>query len=191
MGPFLKCLGRGPVRFWLVNGIAPRSCGKFCNNKGLSVAGFLRQTEDWLEWDIFKLFALFCQFFWHHGYGENNRWQGNMLPLYLGSADTQRQAHQDRSQSGQPFLLRDISDGGSGCAADALTGNLCLNPAVAFFDNTCEAGMMCGTPENRVLEWRARVAVCQNSGKKLILHTNTTLFLCLMRHGVLNLPESR
>ena len=40
------------------------------------------------------------------------------------------------------------------------------NPAVAFFDNTCEAGMMCGTVETRFLEWRATVAVCQNSGKR-------------------------
>jgi len=62
--------------------------------------------------------------------------------------NAQRQAHQDRSQSGQPFALRDISDGRSGCAADALSGNTCPNPAVAFFDNTCEAGMMCGTAEN-------------------------------------------
>lgn len=39
------------------------------------------------------------------------------------SADTQRQAHQDRSQSGQLFPLRDISNRGSGSAADALSGN--------------------------------------------------------------------
>ena len=32
---------------------------------------------------------------------------------------------------------------------DALSGNPWPNPAVAFFDNTCEAGMMCGTAENR------------------------------------------
>ncbi len=37
--------------------------------------------------------------------------------------NAQRQAHQDRSQSGQPFPLRDISDGRSGCAADTLSGN--------------------------------------------------------------------
>ena len=84
-------------------------------------------------------------------------------------ADAQSQAHQDRSQGGQPFPLRDISDGGSGCAADALSGNPCPNPAAAFFDNTCEAGMMCGTAENRVLEWRATVAVCKYSGKKRVL----------------------
>ncbi len=28
--------------------------------------------------------------------------------------------------------------------------------------------MMCGTVENRVLEWRATVAVCQRSKKKLL-----------------------
>jgi hypothetical protein len=88
-----------------------------------------------------------------------------------------------------PTQLRDISDGGSGCAADALSGNPCPNPAVAFFDNTCEAGMMCGTVENRVLEWRARVAVCQNSGEKRILHAKTLLFLCFLLPGMLNLPE--
>jgi len=37
------------------------------------------------------------------------------------------------------------------------------NPAVAFFGNTCEAVMMCGTVENRFVEWRA--AVCQDSEK--------------------------
>jgi len=58
-------------------------------------------------------------------------------------------------QSGQPFLLRDISNGGSDCAEDASSGNPLPNPAVAFFDNTCEAGMMCGIAENRVPEWRA------------------------------------
>ena len=63
--------------------------------------------------------------------------------------NAQRQAHQNRSQCGQPFPLRDISDGGSGCSADALSGNHWPNPAVAFFDNTREAGMMCGTDENQ------------------------------------------
>jgi len=62
-------------------------------------------------------------------------------------ANAQRQAHQDRSQGGQPFSLRDISDGGSGCATDAFSRNPCPNPAVAFFDNTCEAGMMCEIAE--------------------------------------------
>ena len=79
--------------------------------------------------------------------------------------NAQRQAHQDRSQGGQPFPLRDISDGGSGCAADALSGNPWPDQAVAFFDNTCEAGMMCGTVENQVPEWRATVAFCQNGEK--------------------------
>lgn len=34
------------------------------------------------------------------------------------------------------------------------------------FDNTCEAGMICGTAENRVLEWRAAVKVRRDSRKK-------------------------
>jgi len=39
------------------------------------------------------------------------------------SSDAQRQAHQDRSQGGQPFALWDIPNGGSGCSADTLSGN--------------------------------------------------------------------
>ena len=31
--------------------------------------------------------------------------------------------HQDRSKDGQPFPLRSITDGASGCAADTLSGN--------------------------------------------------------------------
>ncbi len=91
-------------------------------------------------------------------------------------ANAQRQAHQDRSQGGQPCPLRDISNGGSGSAADAPSGNPCPNPAVAFFGNTCEAGMMCGTAENRFLEWRATVAVCQNSRKRRLLGVSVQLF---------------
>ncbi len=49
--------------------------------------------------------------------------------------------------------------------------------------------MMCGTVENQVLEWRETVAVCKNSKKKWILHTNMSLFLCFLRHGMLDLPE--
>jgi hypothetical protein len=45
-----------------------------------------------------------------------------------------------------------------------------------FFDNTCEAGMMCGTAENRVLEWRTTVAVCQDGAKKWILDVCARLF---------------
>ena len=44
--------------------------------------------------------------------------------------------------------------------------------AVAFFDSTREAGIMCVTVENRVLEWEATVAVCQNSKKMRILGTS-------------------
>jgi hypothetical protein len=39
-----------------------------------------------------------------------------------------------------------------------------------------QAGMMCGTVENRFLEWRATVAVCQNGGEKRILDVRTRLF---------------
>ena len=91
------------------------------------------------------------------------------------AADAPREADQDWSQGGQPFPLRDISDGGSGCAADTLSGNPCLNPAVAF-SNICEAGMMCGTVENQVPEWRATVAVCQNGRKKRVLDVRVRLF---------------
>ncbi len=59
----------------------------------------------------------------------------------------------------QPFPLRDISNGRSGCSADTLLVDPWPDPAVAFFDNTCEAGMMRGTAENRVLEWMSTVAV--------------------------------
>ncbi len=91
--------------------------------------------------------------------------------------DAESQAHQDRSQGGQPFPLGDISDGGSGSAAAALSGNPCPNAAVAFFDNTCEAGMMCETAENRVPEWRGTAAVRQNSRKRWLLDVSVQLFL--------------
>ncbi len=103
---------------------------------------------------------------------------------------TKRQAHQDRNQGGQPLPLRDISDGGSGCAADALSGNPCPNPAVVFFGNTCEAGMMCGTVENRFLEWRATVAVCQNSRKRWLLGVSVQLFGRFLRDNSLGRPEN-
>ena len=45
--------------------------------------------------------------------------------------------------------------------------------------------MMCGTAEKRVLEWRATVKICQNSKNKWLLHTNMSLFLCFLRHGML------
>jgi len=57
-------------------------------------------------------------------------------------------------------------------------------------DNTCQAGMTCGTPENRVLEWRPTLEVCQNSKKNCVLHTNMSLFLCFLRHRILNLSAS-
>ncbi len=88
--------------------------------------------------------------------------------------------------------LCDISDGGSGCAADALSGNPCPNPAVAFFGNTCEAGMMCGTVENQVPEWRATAAVRKkNRRTKWLFGVNVELllFLALFAEKCRNLNE--
>ncbi len=45
-----------------------------------------------------------------------------------------------------------------------------------FLGNTCGAGMMCGTVENQFVEWRATVAVCQNSEKKRVLDVRARLF---------------
>ena len=44
--------------------------------------------------------------------------------------------------------------------------------------------MMCGTPENRILEWRPTVQVCQNSGKKWVLQASTLFFWCFLRHDM-------
>jgi len=63
------------------------------------------------------------------------------------------------------------------------------NQAVAFFDNTCEPGMMCGIAENWIPEWRATLAVCQHNRKKRVLAASAQLFWCFLRHGMLNLPE--
>jgi hypothetical protein len=49
--------------------------------------------------------------------------------------------------------------------------------------------MMCGTAENRFLEWRATVAVCQNSSNKQILDTSAWLLGRFLRQGMLNLLE--
>jgi hypothetical protein len=45
-------------------------------------------------------------------------------PIGETRKDAQKQAHQDRSQGDRPFPLSDISNGGSGCTTDALSGNL-------------------------------------------------------------------
>lgn len=50
-----------------------------------------------------------------------------------------------------------------------------MYPAVAFVDNTCEAGMMLETAENLVLEWRATVAVYKNSRKRWLLNISFQL----------------
>jgi hypothetical protein len=65
------------------------------------------------------------------------------------SLHAQGQAHQDRSQGGQPFALCDISNGRSGCSEDTFSGNPWPDQAVAFFDNTSETGMMCEIAEKR------------------------------------------
>jgi len=49
--------------------------------------------------------------------------------------------------------------------------------------------MMCGIVENQVPERMATVAVCKNSKKNRILHTNMSLFMCFLRQGMLDLPE--
>jgi hypothetical protein len=100
-----------------------------------------------------------------------------------------RQANQDQSQGCESSPLCDVSGGGNGCAEDALSGNPCPNPAVAFFGNACEAGMMCGRVEDRFLEWRATVAVCKNSRKTPFLTQVLRLFAVFLQHGMLKLPE--
>jgi hypothetical protein len=49
--------------------------------------------------------------------------------------------------------------------------------------------MICRTVENRFLEWKATVAVCQNSGKRWVL-TYVRDFLAVFRCGMLNLLKS-
>lgn len=46
----------------------------------------------------------------------------------------------------------------------------------------------CGLAENLALEWMSTVAVCENSGKKRVIHAIMSLFLRLLRYGMLNLP---
>jgi len=55
------------------------------------------------------------------GYDDTN--DAERLALEMVYLHTQRQAHQDRSQAGQPFASRGISNGRSGYSADALSGN--------------------------------------------------------------------
>jgi len=40
--------------------------------------------------------------------------------------------------------------------------------------------MMCGITENRVPEWRATLAVCQNGKKERILDAGAWLFRCFL-----------
>ena len=50
--------------------------------------------------------------------------------------------------------------------------------------------MMSGTVENRVLEWRATVAVYQNSRKRWLLDIAVQLFLHFLRDNSLGRPEN-
>ena len=57
------------------------------------------------------------------------------------------------------------------------------NTFISRGDITCEAGMMCGTAENQVPEWRATVVVYQNSGKKRVLDLTAWLFWFFFRQA--------
>ena len=48
--------------------------------------------------------------------------------------------------------------------------------------------MMCGSVENRFLEWRATVAVCKNSRKRWLLGVGVHLFGRLLRDNSLERP---
>ena len=62
--------------------------------------------------------------------------------------------------------------------------------AAEFFDNTHEVGVMCGTSENPIQEWRRTLAVCQNSKENGILDESAWAFwLVFVRYGMLNMPE--
>jgi len=50
--------------------------------------------------------------------------------------------------------------------------------------------MMCGTVENRFLEWRATVAVCKNSRKRWLLDISVQLFWRFLRENSLGRPEN-
>jgi hypothetical protein len=50
--------------------------------------------------------------------------------------------------------------------------------------------MMCGTVENEFLEWRATVAVCQNSRKRWLLDIGIQLFWRFLRDNSVGQPEN-
>jgi hypothetical protein len=77
-----------------------------------------------------------------------------------------------------PKPIRYISNVRSGYHADAISGNPLPNPAVASFNNTCEAGKMCGTAIKRFIEWGPTIAVCQDSRKKWLFDVRAR-FCCL------------
>jgi hypothetical protein len=90
----------------------------------------------------------------------------------------------------QAFPLRDISNGGSGCAADTLLGDHCPNPAIAVFDNTCEVEMMCGTAKKTVFQNGGQRSRCAKMvGKNGFLTQAVGFFGVFLRHGMLKLPE--
>ena len=84
---------------------------------------------------------------------------------------------------GNAFICR---RGGSGSAA---VGIVLPDSAVAFFDNTCESGMMCRTAKHRLTEWRVTVALCQHSKKKWLFDVFARLRLRFLRENSLILPE--
>ena len=50
--------------------------------------------------------------------------------------------------------------------------------------------MMCGTVENQVQEWRATVAVCQNSRERCLLDMSVHLLWCFLRDNSLGRLEN-
>ncbi len=50
--------------------------------------------------------------------------------------------------------------------------------------------MMCGIVENRIMEWRAPVAVCQNSKKRRLLDVSARIFWRFLLDNSLGLPEN-
>ncbi len=50
--------------------------------------------------------------------------------------------------------------------------------------------MMCGTAENQVPEWRARVVVYQKNGKKQVLDLSAWLFWCFFPTSCRNIVET-
>lgn len=82
-------------------------------------------------------------------------------------------------------------------AADLGIHMICQKPLAPTFDEAKEiveysgqAGMMCRAVEDRFLEWRATVAVCQNGRKRLLLGVSVHLFGRFLRDNSLGRPEN-